>query len=119
MIRQIVGGLACLVLVLATGCQPGNQTNSGSGSAGGAGGTKRLAFITNNASDFWTIARKGCEKADNELADATVEFRIPSDGTAAEQKRIVAKVNELMVLCDRLETQQQERETRHAALARA
>ena len=37
----------------------------------------------------------------------------------AEQKRIVAKVNELMALCDRLETQQQERETQHAALARA
>jgi type I restriction enzyme, S subunit len=35
------------------------------------------------------------------------------------QKRIVAKVDELMALCDRLEAQQQERETRHAALARA
>jgi type I restriction enzyme S subunit len=35
------------------------------------------------------------------------------------QKRIVAKVDELMALCDRLETQQQERETRHASLARA
>ncbi len=37
----------------------------------------------------------------------------------AEQKRIVAKVDELMALCDRLETQQQERDNRHAALARA
>ena len=36
-----------------------------------------------------------------------------------EQKRIVAKVDELMALCDRLETQQQERNIRHAALARA
>lgn len=37
----------------------------------------------------------------------------------AEQKRIVAKVDELMALCDQLATQQQEREKKHAALARA
>ncbi len=37
----------------------------------------------------------------------------------AEQKRIVAKVDELMALCDRLEAQQKEREEKHAALARA
>lgn len=37
----------------------------------------------------------------------------------AEQKRVVAKVDELMALCDRLEAQQQERETRNAALVRA
>jgi type I restriction enzyme S subunit len=37
----------------------------------------------------------------------------------AEQKRIVAKVDELMAWCDRLEAQQQEREQQGRALARA
>jgi ribose transport system substrate-binding protein len=50
--------------------------------------TKRLAFITNNAADFWTIARRGTEKADADLADVVVEFRL-GDGTAAAQKRIL------------------------------
>ncbi|MFK3650837.1 restriction endonuclease subunit S [Lysobacter enzymogenes] len=36
-----------------------------------------------------------------------------------EQRRIVARVDELMALCDRLEAQQQERETMHSALVRA
>jgi ribose transport system substrate-binding protein len=49
----------------------------------------KVAFVTNNASDFWTIARKGCEQADSELANVEVEFKIPPDGTAAEQRRIV------------------------------
>lgn len=47
----------------------------------------------------------------------TIEVRYPH--SLAEQKRIVAKVDELMALCDRLEAQQQERDTRHAALVRA
>jgi type I restriction enzyme S subunit len=53
------------------------------------------------------------------LTKAMIEqFEIPLP-PLAEQKRIVAKVDELMALCDRLEAQQQERQTRHADLARA
>jgi ribose transport system substrate-binding protein len=49
----------------------------------------RLAFVTNNASDFWTIARQGVQKADSELEDVSADFKITSDASAAEQKRIV------------------------------
>lgn len=77
--------LACACLLLfAQGCN-----RNGGGNASGGGAQKKLAFVTNNASDFWTIARKGTEKADAELPDVTVEFRIPAEGTAADQKRII------------------------------
>ncbi|MBV8857837.1 MAG: sugar-binding protein [Acidobacteria bacterium] len=86
--------LLCASLLLAACAQQGgtggaNTANGGNTSGSTGGGAKRLAFVTNNASDFWTIARKGVEKADAELPDVTAEFKIPSDGTAAEQKRIV------------------------------
>ena len=88
--QRIALACACLLLALACAQQGGGGGNTAGGTGGNAGGgTKTLAFVTNNASDFWTIARKGTEKADAELQDVKVEFRIPSDGTAAEQKRIV------------------------------
>ncbi len=49
----------------------------------------KVAFVTNNPSDFWTIAKKGCEKADAELPNLDFEFRMPANGTAAEQTQIV------------------------------
>jgi ribose transport system substrate-binding protein len=74
----LVCGLTLFAAVMLGGCK--NQ----------AGGKRhKLAFVTNNASDFWTIARKGTEKAAAELPNADVEFRIDSDGTAAEQQRVV------------------------------
>src|SRR6267378_4011450 len=57
--------------------------------AGGPGKRHKLAFVTNNASDYWTIARKGTEKAQAEIPNVEVDFRIDSDGTAAEQQRVV------------------------------
>jgi len=49
----------------------------------------RLAFVSNTAADFWRIARKGCEKAVKEVGNVDLEFRMPADGTAAEQRRII------------------------------
>src|SRR6185369_4240038 len=49
----------------------------------------KLAFVTNNASDYWTIARKGVEQAARELPNVEAEVKIPGEGSAAEQKRII------------------------------
>jgi ABC-type sugar transport system substrate-binding protein len=83
--------LACVVAgLLAVACNKGGGGGGAGGGTGGGGSQNfKLAFVTNNASDFWTIARKGVEQADNELANVTVEFKIPADGTAAEQRRII------------------------------
>lgn len=76
-----------LLALLIAGCQP---APSGTNTAGGTAGTKhKLAFVTNNASPFWVIARKGTEKAAADFPNIEVEFRIPADGTAAEQQRVI------------------------------
>jgi ribose transport system substrate-binding protein len=75
-----------LCALILTGCK--NPETSGGG-AGSPGGKHKLAFVTNNASDFWTIARKGTEKAAKDIPGIEVEFRITSDGTAAEQQHVV------------------------------
>jgi ribose transport system substrate-binding protein len=79
---KLIACVVCLACVM-TGCQ------SGTIGAPGAPKTLKLAFVTNNSSDFWTIARRGVEKADAELSDVEAEFRITADGTAAEQQRVV------------------------------
>ena len=48
----------------------------------------RVAFVTNNPSDFWKIAEAGTRKARAELG-CEVIFRIPSAGTAEQQQQIV------------------------------
>lgn len=85
---RLISAFVCTLLLalIFAGCQSAPPSTSG----GAAPGTKhRLAFVTNNASDFWVIARKGTEKAAADIPNIQVEFRIPSDGTPAEQQRVV------------------------------
>ncbi len=95
---------ALFSLALAAGCGPKADDTTGdttaaptatapSGGTGDSGKKLHLAFVTNNASDFWTIARKGVDKAKEELPNVDVEFVIPDDGTAATQKQ---KVDDLL-----------------------
>jgi ribose transport system substrate-binding protein len=50
---------------------------------------KTVAFITNSTSDFWKVARKGCEKADTELPDVTVSFKTTNTGATDEQNGLI------------------------------
>jgi ribose transport system substrate-binding protein len=61
-----------------------------------AGGCKRdksadpvkLAFVTNNASDFWKIAAAGVHKYEQE-SGVHVDIKMPPTGTVTEQKQIL------------------------------
>jgi ribose transport system substrate-binding protein len=85
-LSSLLSGLALSSLLLA-GCNQSSTTSGG----GDASGPKplHLAFVTNNAADFWTIARKGTEQAAKDVPNVTVDFLIPSQATAAEQKSII------------------------------
>ena len=85
-LRFISTCTALLICVLAFAACQNPSTNS---TGGTSGGKHKLAFVTNNASDFWTIARKGTEKAASDIPGIEVEFRITSDGTAAQQQSVV------------------------------
>ncbi|MEP7269900.1 MAG: sugar-binding protein [Acidobacteriota bacterium] len=77
----LLQSMLILVLLAGIACTGSND--------GGANKRRKVAFVTNNASDFWTIAQKGTEKAAKEIPNIEVEFKINSDGTAAEQQRVV------------------------------
>ncbi len=47
-----------------------------------------FAFVTNNASDFWAIAKKGLDQAEIDL-NIKVDFQQPPTGTIADQRRII------------------------------
>lgn len=47
-----------------------------------------VAFITNNPSDFWMIAKAGILKAEKDF-NATCEVKMPPNGTVEEQKQAI------------------------------
>src|SRR3954466_7662899 len=79
----------CLGLTLAGGCKDDTTKTDGKGTAQAikkqvttapSGATLKLAFVTNNASDFWKIAAAGVKKYENE-AGVKVDVRMPPTGT--------------------------------------
>lgn len=75
--------ISAAMLALALSSCNKNSTTAG------ADKKLKLAFVSNNAATFWTIARSGTEAAEKELGNVEVDFRIPSTGGAAEQQQII------------------------------
>ena len=81
---------ACFALALGACKQhEGGAGSSPSGSAG-AGPQKpvKLAFVTNNASEFWKIAAAGIRKYEQE-SKVQVDLKMPPNGTTEEQNQLL------------------------------
>jgi ribose transport system substrate-binding protein len=88
-LNQIKLAMAALCLaLLIPGC---GKEESPTTTAGGTAPKKKLklAFVSNNAADFWNFAKSGCNDAAKELDNVEVFFKIPSAPTAAEQQHVL------------------------------
>jgi ribose transport system substrate-binding protein len=72
----IVGVVACAA------CSSGGNTG------GGSTRPVKLAFVTNNASEFWRIAAAGVRKYESE-GKVQVDVKMPPNGTPEEQNQIL------------------------------
>jgi ribose transport system substrate-binding protein len=86
----LIAAMAACALA-AVGCDRGSSS-SGGGSANGPSspGSKivKLAFVTNNASEFWKIAAAGVHKYEQE-GKVQVDIKMPPNGTTEEQNQIL------------------------------
>ena len=77
LLRTVALVAISLGIALLVGC-------GGSSSAG----KPRVAFVSNNAANFWKIAEAGCMKAQSEFG-VEVVFRMPPQGDPSVQKEIL------------------------------
>jgi ribose transport system substrate-binding protein len=86
-IRLLILTLCFAAFLPGCGKKEGGTTSA----PGGAAPQKKLklAFVSNNAANFWTFARAGCAEAAKELGDVDVDFRVTPTGSSAEQRQIL------------------------------
>jgi ribose transport system substrate-binding protein len=90
MTGKIVLSLAFLFALVISACDKGGGGGSSSSSSSGAAPQKivKLAFVTNNASEFWKIAAAGVHKYEAE-SKVQVDIKMPPNGTTEEQNQIL------------------------------
>jgi ribose transport system substrate-binding protein len=84
--------LGALALLLTLSCNSARKAGA-AGEASGAsppteGKIVKLAFVTNNASQFWKIAEAGLRKYEKE-AKVQVDMKMPPNGTPEDQNQIL------------------------------
>jgi len=85
-----IAAMAMLALGANIGCDRGGSSAGGgsNGTAGGGAKVVKLAFVTNNASEFWKIAAAGVHKYEQE-GKVQVDVKMPPNGTTEEQNQIL------------------------------
>lgn len=95
MIQQVLAAVCMAALVSGCGksntdsTAPASGTNAAAAAAPASGKHLKLAFVSNNAANFWAFAKAGCNQAATELGDVDVDFRITDDGSSARQRQIL------------------------------
>jgi len=85
---------ASCLLAFNSGCKS-EGPSAGSGVAGGgdrSAAPVKLAFVTNNASEFWKIAAAGIRKYEKE-AKVQVDLKMPPNGTTEEQNQLLENLS--------------------------
>lgn len=85
--RKIGLALAWLPLLVATGCNKDSSAKARD-SVATEGKIVKLAFVTNNPSQFWKIAEAGLEKYEKE-GKVQVDLKMPPNGTPEDQNQIL------------------------------
>ena len=75
----------CLAALFVAAC---NKSDTGAGKPLGKGDKVKVAIVSNNPAEFWTICEAGAKQGAEEF-NADLFFRRPPQGTAAEQREII------------------------------
>src|SRR5689334_21758553 len=90
--RGVLVAFAAAATIGFGGCKKSGESGSGAAPAAGGGAkTYKFAFVTNNSAGFWNIAKKGVEKAEQDLGIKAEVLR-PLKGELAEQQRYLEDV---------------------------
>lgn len=77
-----------LLALVATACGGGGASPGATPAEKQTAARPQLAFVTNCVAEFWTVATFGVEAAKQEF-DVDALVRMPANGTAEEQKRLL------------------------------